>query len=98
MHRKAGLLLWLGNGGRAAAVLFEKSAHLLVESPGKRAFMSTIQTDLPSPPRLKLAMLRMQHPSLRVEELNRYAVATPSPASSDYNTSLYKSNMFFSTC
>jgi len=25
---------------------FKKSYHLLVESPGKRAFLSTIQTDL----------------------------------------------------
>jgi hypothetical protein len=55
MHRKAGLLLWLGNGGRAAAVLFEKSAHLLVESSGKRAFMSTIQANLPSTPQISFA-------------------------------------------
>jgi len=36
----------LGEGGGAAAALFKKSYHLLVESPGKRAFLSTIQTDL----------------------------------------------------
>ena len=35
---------------------------------------------------------------LRFEELNRCAVAIPSPVSSDYNTSLYKSNTFFSAC
>jgi len=29
---------------------FENSAHLLVESPGKRAFLSTMQSDLSCTP------------------------------------------------
>jgi len=42
-HRKtgAGYEMWIG-GGRS----FEKSAHLSVESPVEKAFLSAIQTDL----------------------------------------------------
>ena len=47
---KQGPAMRLGKEGGSAAALFEKSAYLLVESPGKRAFLSTIQTDLSCTP------------------------------------------------
>ncbi|MDP1992350.1 MAG: hypothetical protein Q8K00_15185 [Syntrophales bacterium] len=45
--RKAGLAMRLGMDGGTSAALFEKSAHhLVVESPFKKAFLSTLQADL----------------------------------------------------
>jgi hypothetical protein len=35
----------IGDGRWIGGRSFEKSAHLLVESPGKRAFLNVIQTD-----------------------------------------------------
>ena len=40
------LAMLLGTEGGTSAVLFEKSAQRLVESPVKRAFLSIIQADL----------------------------------------------------
>lgn len=41
-----GLAMWSDKEGGSATALFEKSAHLLVESSIKRALLSTIQTNL----------------------------------------------------
>jgi hypothetical protein len=41
-HRKTGLAIRLGTEGETSAAFFEKSAHCLVESPAKKAFMGTI--------------------------------------------------------
>ena len=46
MDRKAGAGDAVGKGRWGSGRSFEKSAHLLVESPVKRAFLSTIQADL----------------------------------------------------
>ncbi len=40
----------VGKKGGSAAAFFKKSYHLLVESPGKRAFSSAIQADLSCTP------------------------------------------------
>jgi hypothetical protein len=40
----------IGKGRRGSGTLFEKSAHLLVESPAKRVFLSTIQAGLSCTP------------------------------------------------
>jgi len=48
----------LGEEGGAAAGLFRKSDHLLVESPGKRAFLSTIQTGLSTTPQMILRIFK----------------------------------------
>jgi hypothetical protein len=39
------LAMRLEEGGGSAGRSFEKSSHLLAKSPGKRAFLSTIQVD-----------------------------------------------------
>ena len=49
-HRKSGLAMRLGMEGETSAVFFEKSAHCLVESPAKKAFMNTIQAGLSCTP------------------------------------------------
>jgi hypothetical protein len=46
LHRKAGVGDAIGKGRWSGGRPFEKSAHLLVESPVKKAFLSTIQADL----------------------------------------------------
>jgi hypothetical protein len=46
LDRKAGAGDAVGKGRWSSSRSFEKSAHLLVESPVKRAFLSTIQADL----------------------------------------------------
>jgi hypothetical protein len=46
MHRKAGAGDAVGKGRWSGVRHLEKSAHLLVESPVKKAFLSTIQADL----------------------------------------------------
>jgi hypothetical protein len=51
---KQGLVMRVGREDGSDGRSFEKSAHLLVESPGKRAFVSTIQTDRPCTPRSPL--------------------------------------------
>jgi hypothetical protein len=48
LFRKAGAGDAVGKGRWSSGRSFEKSAHLLVESPVKRAFLSTIQAGLPS--------------------------------------------------
>ena len=45
-----------------------------------------------------LKIISEENRLLPIVELNRCAVAIPSPVSSGYNTSLYKSNTFFSAC
>ena len=50
MHRKAGAGDAIGKGRWSGGRPFEKSAHLLVESPVKKAFLSTVQADLSSTP------------------------------------------------
>jgi hypothetical protein len=44
--RKAGLAMQLGTEGGTSVALIEQSAHCLVESSVKKAFLSTIQADL----------------------------------------------------
>jgi hypothetical protein len=46
MHRKAGDGDVVGRGRWSSSSSFEKSDYLLVESPVKKAFLSTIQADL----------------------------------------------------
>jgi hypothetical protein len=46
LHRKAGAGDAVGKGRQSSVRLFEKSAHFLIESPVKKAFLSTIQADL----------------------------------------------------
>jgi hypothetical protein len=46
MYRKAGAGDAIGEGRWSGGRPFEKSAHLLVESPVKKVFLSTIQADL----------------------------------------------------
>jgi len=46
LHRKAGAGDAIGKGRWRSGRSFDKSDHLLVESPVKRAFLSTIQTAL----------------------------------------------------
>jgi hypothetical protein len=46
LDRKAGAGDAIGKGRWSGGHPFEKSAHLLVESPVKKAFLSTIQADL----------------------------------------------------
>jgi hypothetical protein len=50
LHRKAGAGDAIGGGRCIGGCSFEKSAHLLVESPGKMAFFSIFQTDLSGTP------------------------------------------------
>jgi len=50
LHRKAGAGDAVGGGRWIGGRSFEKSAHLLVESPVKKAFLSTIQADLSCTP------------------------------------------------
>jgi len=50
VHRKAGAGDAIGKGRWSGGRPFEKSAHLLVESPVKKAFLSTIQADLSCTP------------------------------------------------
>ncbi|MEK6558450.1 MAG: hypothetical protein AABZ14_09155 [Candidatus Margulisiibacteriota bacterium] len=52
MHRKAGAGDAVGKGRWSGGRPFEKSAHLLVESPVKKAFLSTIQADLSCTPQI----------------------------------------------
>ena len=53
LHRKAGAGDAVGGGRWIGGRSFEKSAHLLVESPVKKAFLSTIQAD-PSRPLFRM--------------------------------------------
>ena len=46
MNRKAEAGNAIGKGKWSGVRPFEKSAHFLVESPVKKAFVSTIQADL----------------------------------------------------
>jgi len=46
LDRKAGAGDAVGKGRWSGGGSFEKSSHLFVEPPGKRAFLSTIQADL----------------------------------------------------
>ena len=46
LHRKAGAGDGIGKGRWSSGRPFEKSAHLFVKSPVKKAFLSTIQADL----------------------------------------------------
>jgi hypothetical protein len=55
MHRKAGAGDVIGKGRWSGGHPFEKSAHLLVESPVKKAFLSTIQADLSCTPQISFA-------------------------------------------
>jgi len=50
MHRKAGADDAIGKGRWSGGRPFEKSSHLLVESPVKKAFLSTIQANLSCTP------------------------------------------------
>ena len=50
LHQKAGAGDAIGGGRWIGGRSFEKSAHLLVESPGKMTFLSTIQTNLSCAP------------------------------------------------
>jgi len=50
MHRKTGAGDAVGRGRWIGGRSFEKSSHILVESPGKMAFLSVIQTDLSGAP------------------------------------------------
>jgi len=50
LHRKTGSGDAIGKGRWSGGRPFEKSAHLLVESPIKKAFLSTIQADLSCAP------------------------------------------------
>ena len=50
LDRKAGAGDAIGKGRWSSGRSFEKSAHLLVESPVKRAFLSTIQAGLSCTP------------------------------------------------
>jgi hypothetical protein len=50
LHRKAGTGDAIGEGRWNSGRSFEKSAPLLVESPVKKAFLSTIQADLSCTP------------------------------------------------
>jgi hypothetical protein len=45
LHQKAGDGDTIGKGRWSSGRPFEKSAHLLVESPATKAFLSTIQAD-----------------------------------------------------
>jgi hypothetical protein len=55
MHRKAGAGDAVGKRRWNSDRSFEKSAHLLVESPVKRAFLSTIQAGLSCTPQISFA-------------------------------------------
>jgi len=50
LHRKAVHDDAIGSGRWIGGRSFEKSSHLLVKSPGKMAFLSTIQTNLHGTP------------------------------------------------
>jgi hypothetical protein len=49
-HRKSGVAMRLGKKGGSVAALLRNQITFMAESPGRRAFLSTIQTDLPGMP------------------------------------------------
>jgi len=55
MHRKAGAGDAVGKGRWSGVRHLEKYAYLLVESPVKKAFLSTIQADLSCKPQISFA-------------------------------------------
>jgi hypothetical protein len=56
MHRKAGAGDAIGKGRWSSGRPFEKSAHLLVESPVKKAVLSRIQAGLSCTPQILKAL------------------------------------------
>ena len=56
MHRKSGAGDAIGKGRWSVGRPFEKSDHLLVELPVKKAFLSTIQADLSFTPHILKAL------------------------------------------
>lgn len=55
-HKMWGMVSMKEKGMCRASVLFEKSAHLLVCSPVRKAVLSRFQTDLACPPQILKAL------------------------------------------
>jgi len=72
LHRKAGAGDAVGKGRWGSGRSFEKSAHLLVESPVERAFLSAIQAGLSCTPLFYDALFHFNSDIIFVNPRRRY--------------------------